>query len=136
MRRPFVVIALFAVSLSASGQTGHQGDYTKPPAESDFIVHDFTFHTGEKMSELRVHYVTWGTPRRNAAGEVMNAVLLLHGTLGTGLGWGRPSSLSPQRHPLLGPGAPLDASEYFVIAPDTIGSGKSSRPSDGLHMKF
>ena len=136
MRRISLTVVLLGLSLSLSGQAGPQGDYTKLATEGDFIVRDFSFHGGEKLPELRLHYATWGTPRRNAAGEVVNAVLLLHGTLGTGLGWGRPWAVSPERHPLLGPGAPLDASEYFVIAPDTIGSGTSSRPSDGLRMKF
>lgn len=136
MRQISLAVVLLALSLAVSGQAGQQGDYTKLAREGDFIVRDFTFHTGEKLPELRLHYATWGTPRRNAAGDIVNAVLLLHGTLGTGLGWGRAFQLSPDRHPLLGPGAPLDASEYFVIAPDTIGSGKSSRPSDGRRMKF
>jgi len=136
MPRVCLAVVLIALSLTVSGQTGQQGDYTKLASEGDFIVRDFAFRSGEKLHELRLHYATWGTPRRNAAGEVVNAALLLHGTLGTGLGWGRPSPTSPERHPLLGPGGPFDANEYFVIAPDTIGSGKSSRPSDGLHMKF
>jgi len=136
MRRVSLAVLLLAFSLPLIGQADQQGDYTKLATEGDFIVRDFTFHSGEKLPELRLHYATWGTPRRNSAGEVVNAALLLHGTLGTGLGWGRPWPNSPQRHPLLGPGAALDVREYFVIAPDTIGSGKSSRPSDGLRMKF
>ena len=135
MRRALSAVLLLALSLPVVAQTD-QGDYTKLASEADFIVRDFSFHTGEKLPELRLHCATWGTPRRNAAGEVVNAVLLLHGTMGTGIGWGRAFPNHPDHHPLLGLGAPLDAGEYYVIAPDTIGSGKSSRPSDGLRMKF
>lgn len=115
------------------GQAPPASDCTKFATEADFIVRDFGFHTSETLPELRLHYATWGTPRRNATGEVTNAVLLLHGTLGTGSGCGQPFPVSSAVHLLLGPGAPLD---YYVIAPDTIGLGKSSRPSDGLRMKF
>lgn len=96
-------------------------------------MQDFVFHTGERLPELRLHYVTWGTPRRGADGAIANAVLLLHGTLGDGVGWGRPVE-GMAVHPLLGPGG--HTGQYYVIAPDTIGSGRSSRPSDGLRMKF
>ena len=132
MRRSLLIVLLVTLSHSVRAQ----GDYTKLASEGDSIVHDFAFRSGDRLPELRLHYATWGTPLRNAAGEIVNAVLLLHGTLGTGLEWGEPWPDSPQKHPLLGPGGPLDAGEYFVIAPDTIGSGKSSRPSDGLRMKF
>lgn len=107
----------------------------QPYAEHTFFLRDFRFHSGQTLPELRQQYSTWGTPRRNAQGEITNAVLLLHGTLGTGRGWGRPPA-GGGPHPLLGPGGPLDAGRYFVIAPDTIGSGQSSKPSDGLRMKF
>jgi homoserine O-acetyltransferase len=102
----------------------------------DLVVRNFRFHHGEVTPELRLHYVTWGKPARNATGNITNAMLLLHGTLGNGLGWGHAAPLSPGRHPLLGPGGPLDVEKYFVIAPDTIGAGNSSRPSDGLRMRF
>ena len=115
---------------------GPPADYTSVAQAGDIIAHDFRFHDGEVIPDLHLHYVTWGKPARNAAGEICNAMLVLHGTLGNGLGWGYAVPLSPDRHPLLGPGGPLDVEKYFVIAPDTIGSGKSSRPSDGLRMKF
>jgi homoserine O-acetyltransferase/O-succinyltransferase len=108
-------------------------EYPGPATEGDLVVPNFRFHTGETLPELRLHYATWGTPRRNTAGEVANAVLLLHGTLGAGVNWGTPST---KPGVLGGPEAPLDVTLYYVIAPDTIGSGKSSRPSEGLRMRF
>ena len=103
-----------------------------PSKEADFIAKDFTFHTGEKMAELRLHYTTLGEPRRDAAGHVRNAVIVMHGTGGTGrafLGAGFGGEL-------FGKGQPLDINDYFVILPDAIGHGGSSKPSNGLHMKF
>jgi homoserine O-acetyltransferase len=95
------------------------------PREADFIARDFRFHTGEVMAEMRVHYTTVGAP----TGE---PVLVLHGTYGTG-----PGLLSPGfGGALFGPGQPLDSARYFVILPDAIGTGKSSRPSEGLRTKF
>jgi homoserine O-acetyltransferase/O-succinyltransferase len=100
--------------------------------ESDWVSKDFTFHTGEKLPELRVHYTTIGTPTRNAAGRVNNAVIVLHGTGGTG----RPFLSATFGGLLFQKGQPLDAEKYFIILPDDIGHGKSSKPSDGLHAKF
>src|SRR5579863_7178812 len=95
------------------------------PVEGDWIVRDFRFHTGEILPELRLHYTTVGAP----SGE---AVLIMHGTGGKGTGF-----LSDRfAGELFGPGQPLDASKYYIILPDAIGHGKSSKPSDGLHMKF
>jgi homoserine O-acetyltransferase/O-succinyltransferase len=132
---PIFLLLLCLVAAPAHAQAPAVADYTALATHGDVIVTDFVFHTGERLPELRLHYVTWGTPRRGAGGEVVNAVLLLHGTLGDGVGWGRPVE-GEAVHPLLGPGGPLDIAEYFVIAPDTIGSGRSSRPSDGLRMTF
>jgi homoserine O-acetyltransferase len=135
MRRVIPVFWFALLSLSLFAQEP-LGDYTKLATEGDFVVRNFQFHGGETLPELRLHYATWGTARRNASGDVTNAVLLLHGTLGTGLQWGRPLGSNPQVHPLFGPDGALDVGKYYVIAPDTIGSGKSSRPSDGLRMSF
>jgi homoserine O-acetyltransferase len=129
-----VVVVLSALLTFA--QASPDADYTSRATQGDYIVHNFQFHDGETLAELRLHYATWGTPKRNSAGDVINAVLLLHGTLGAGIDWGRAYQSSPHIHPLLGPGGALNSAEYYVIAPDTIGSGKSSRPSDGLRMKF
>jgi len=102
------------------------------PQEGDFVVHDFTFKSGETLKELRLHYTTLGKPVRDAHGRVTNAVLILHGTGGDGHQFLRPQFSGV----LFGPGALLDASKYFIILRDGIGHGKSSKPSDGLHAGF
>src|SRR5690242_9639098 len=102
------------------------------PVEGDLVVKDFQFTTGESLPELRMHYTTVGTPRKDAAGKTTNAVLIMHGTGGSGRGF-----LSQSFGGLLfGAGQLLDATKYFIILTDDIGHGKSSKPSDGLHMKF
>lgn len=98
----------------------------------DFTLREYRFESGEVLRDVRLHYVTLGTPRRDAAGVVTNAVLILHGTGGTGgqfLGAGFAGGL-------YGAGQPLDTARYYVILPDNIGHGASSKPSDGLRMKF
>lgn len=100
--------------------------------EGDFVVQTFHFHDGETMHDLRLHYTALGTPVRDATGGVTNAVLIMHGTGGTGHQFLRPTFADV----LFGPGQPLDSSKYFIILPDDIGHGKSSKPSDGLRMKF
>src|SRR5512141_484153 len=102
------------------------------PREGDFIVENFQFTTGESLPELRLHYRTLGEPRRDASGRVTNAILILHGTGGSGTQF-----LQPQfADALFGPGQLLDATTHFIILPDGIGHGQSSKPSDGLRMKF
>jgi len=97
-----------------------------PPAkEADWSVKDFRFHTGEVLADLRIHYTTIGSP----AGE---PVLVLHGTAGSGTGMLSPAFAGE----LFGPGQPLDATRYFIILPDAIGAGKSSKPSDGMRARF
>ena len=103
-----------------------------PPNESNFVLHDFKFLSGETLPELRLHYRTLGRATRNAAGLTNNAVLILHGTTGSGAQFIRPEFAGE----LFGPGQPLDAGKYFLILPDGIGHGKSSKPSDGLHARF
>jgi homoserine O-acetyltransferase len=100
--------------------------------EGDWVARDFVFHSGESLPELRMHYLTIGKPARDGAGRVSNAVLILHGTGGTGEGFLR-ENFGGQ---LFGPGQPLDAARHFLILPDGIGHGKSSKPSDGLHARF
>jgi len=104
-----------------------------PPAVAgDFVARDFRFATGETLPALNLHYRTLGTPRRDAAGVVRNAVLILHGTGGTGEAF-----LSRTfGGELFGPGQLLDATRYFIILPDGIGHGKSTKPSDGLRTRF
>src|SRR5450755_1026290 len=102
------------------------------PSENEFVIHDFHFRSGESLPELRIHYTTLGTPARDASGRITNAVLVLHGTGGSGHQFLRAQFAGE----LFGPGQLLDDSRYFIILPDDIGHGKSSKPSDGLHARF
>jgi len=102
------------------------------PVEGDFVLRDFRFQTGETLPELRLHYTTIGTPRRGPDGRVANAVLIMHGTTGNGHNF--LSDAFAGR--LFGPGQLLDATRYYIILPDAIGHGKSSRPSEGLRARF
>jgi homoserine O-acetyltransferase len=124
----FLAVLLFCVAALSAQQPGQ----LPGPTEGDYVSHDFHFKSGETLPELRIHYATFGTPVRDAKGKVMNAVLLLHGTTGSG-----GQFLAPQfAGVLFGPGQLLDVTRYYVILPDNIGHGKSSRPSDGMHAHF
>ncbi|MBI3131421.1 MAG: alpha/beta fold hydrolase [Acidobacteria bacterium] len=122
LRFPFLLPALLCASLLAA----------QAPAEGDAILRNFRFRSGEELAELRIHYRTYGTPRKDAAGVVRNAVLITHGTTGSGGQFVRPEFAGR----LFGPGQPLDAANYYIVLPDGIGHGKSSKPSDGLHARF
>jgi homoserine O-acetyltransferase len=102
------------------------------PVEADLTLKDFHFRSGEKLPELRIHYRTIGKLARDAKGHATNAVLIMHGTTGAGAQFLNKVFAGE----LFGPGQPLDATKYFIILPDDIGHGKSSKPSDGLHAKF
>ncbi len=102
------------------------------PTEGDALLRGFRFRSGEELAQLRIHYRTYGVPQRDASGVVRNAVLITHGTTGSGAQFVRPEFSGR----LFGPGQPLDASKFFVVLPDGIGHGKSSKPSDGLHARF
>jgi homoserine O-acetyltransferase len=121
---PFLVALLLAPFAGAA-------DYPAP-VEGDFVLKDFSFRSGESLPELRIHYRTVGTPRRDADGVVRNAVLITHGTTGSGAQFMRRKFAGE----LFGPGQPLDAAKYFIVLPDGIGHGKSSKPSDGWHARF
>jgi len=102
------------------------------PVEGDYVISNFHFRSGEVLPELKIHYRTIGTPKPDSAGVVRNAVLIGHGTGGAGTQF-----LSPQfGNVLFGPGQLLDATKYYIILPDGIGHGGSSKPSDGLHARF
>jgi homoserine O-acetyltransferase len=103
-----------------------------PPVQGDFLLKDFRFVSGESFPELRIHYRTFGTPRADAHGVVHNAVLILHGTGGSGASLVRAEFAGE----LFAAGQPLDAAKYFIVLPDGIGHGNSSKPSDGLHARF
>jgi homoserine O-acetyltransferase len=129
----FAAVAALAVSAPMPSLAQGRGAANYPaPSEADFAIRDFTFGTGEKLPALNLHYRTIGTPRRDASGVVRNAVLILHGTGGTGGGF-LSGSFGGQ---LFGPGQLLDATKYYIVLPDGIGHGKSSKPSDGLHARF
>jgi homoserine O-acetyltransferase/O-succinyltransferase len=102
------------------------------PIENDYVLHDFHFASGEVLPELRMHFTVLGKPRRDAHGKIGNAVLILHGMGGSG------RSLLNEHFAgvLFGPGQLLDSNKYFIILPDGIGHGKSSKPSDGLRAHF
>jgi homoserine O-acetyltransferase len=102
------------------------------PVSGDFTLKDFAFTSGERLPELRLHYMTLGTAKRDAAGNITNAVLIMHGTTGSGQQFARKQFADV----LYGPGQPLDLTRYYVILPDDIGHGGSSKPSDGLHARF
>ncbi len=108
------------------------GQDVPKPAEGDFKVSGFRFDSGETLPSLNLHYATYGTASRDAQGHVTNAVLVLHGTGGSGQQFVNARFAGV----LFGPGQPLDASRYFIILPDSIGHGRSSKPSDGLHARF
>src|SRR3984957_10379169 len=132
-----IPVAIFAVLTSLAVNAAHpQANATKakypPITEGDFVVHHFKFKSGESMSEVRLHYTTLGKPARDAQGRTTNAVLILHGTGGSGHQFLAPYFASE----LFGPGQPLDATRYFIVLPDGVGHGQSSKPSDGLHAHF
>ena len=123
------VLAFFLHVPIAAAQTSV--DHASRAKELTFIAKDFSFVSGERLAELRINYATWGEPKRDNAGKITNAILLCHGTMGSWrsfAGWWASA--------MFGPGQPLDTNRYFVIASDSIGTGKSSKPSDGLRMSF
>lgn len=119
------------IFLGFAGGNCRAADYPAP-TEGDFVLHDFKFTSGETLPEMRIHYRTLGKPERDAKGVVRNAVLITHGTTGSGAQFIRPEFAGE----LFGAGQPLDAAKFYLILPDGIGHGKSSKPSDGLHAKF
>jgi len=128
--RPAAIAGLILCTLAASAQTPHPTKW--PIKENVYVIRNFHFGTGETLPELTLHYLTLGQPHRRADGQVDNAILLLHGT-----GGDRYTLLNPVFSDVLfGPGQPFDITKYFLILPDDIGHGDSSKPSDGLHMKF
>ena len=125
------VTATLVVAMNAVAQSSAPASHW--PARNDVVtLRDFRFGSGEKLPELRLHYLTLGSPHTNAAGHVDNAILLLHGT-----GGNAKSLLNPIFSDVLFvPGGVLDVQKYFIILPDEIGHGQSSKPSDGMHMQF
>src|SRR5436305_1413657 len=126
MRRSFASLLSIAAANFAFA-----ADYPTP-TESDFTIRDFRFTSRETLPELRLHYRTLGKPEKDAQGKTTNAVLIMHGTTGSGAQFIRPEFAGE----LFGAGQPLDATKFFIVLPDGIGHGKSSKPSDGMHAKF
>ena len=118
------VIALLLLVASVAG--------AQAPAGTDYVIPNFAFETGETLPQLRVHYYTFGKPVRDAAGVVRNAVLVVHGTTGSGA----PFANKTFAGELFGPGQLLDTARYYIVIPDGIGHGKSSKPSDGMRASF
>jgi homoserine O-acetyltransferase/O-succinyltransferase len=125
-------LAAAAAMLAAPAPAAAQRDYAAELREGDVTLKDFRFASGERLDALRIHYATLGTPRRDRRGRIDNAVMILHGTGGSGRQFLQPQFAGE----LFGPGQPLDLARYFVILPDNIGHGRSSKPSDGLRMRF
>lgn len=132
MMKTWIAGALGALALAAAGAAQAASPFDAAVTQGDFAVPDFKFRSGETLPSLKLHYRTLGKPVRDAQGRVTNAVMVLHGTGGSGAQF-----LSPQfAEELYGPGQPLDITRYYVILPDGIGHGQSSKPSDGLRAKF
>jgi homoserine O-acetyltransferase len=136
--RPRAFLSFLALLLAAGPAAAQQAppapavDYAARLEEHDVLLRDFRFASGERLPELRIHYATLGTPQRDSSGRIANAVMVLHGTGGSGRQFLQPQFAGE----LYGPGQPLDLARWFVILPDGIGHGKSSKPSDGLRMHF
>jgi homoserine O-acetyltransferase len=126
MRSIALLLAFATVAAAQGGRAPEQG------TQGDFTIKNFKFVSGESLPELRIHYITLGTPRKDAQGVVRNAVIIGHGTGGTGRAF-----LSPTfGGELFGPGKILDTARFYIVLPDGIGHGGSSKPSNGLHAKF
>jgi homoserine O-acetyltransferase len=125
MRRVIVTAAGLAAVLALAPAARAQDTATA-------MLRDVRFATGESLPEVRLHFLTMGRPRRDASGAVANAVLLLHGTTGSGRQFLNPIFAGE----MFGRGQPLDTSVFFVVAPDNVGHGRSIKPSDGLRARF
>src|ERR1700738_4156321 len=129
-----LIRAVLAALVSVAAPALAEPENTNWPnyQEGDFIISNYKFVTGETLPQLNLHYRPLGFAERNGAGEIVNGILLLQGNTGTGANWLRPSLADE----LFKDGQPLDAAEHFIIMPDAIGRGGSSKPSDGLKGKF
>ncbi len=127
---PIIRIFAFPVYILAAS-FAFAADYPTP-TEGDYTIRDFKFTSGETLPELRLHYRTLGKPEKDAQGKTTNAVLIMHGTTGSGAQFIRPEFAGE----LFGKDQPLDATKFFIVLPDGVGHGKSSKPSNGMHAKF
>lgn len=132
LRKTIISLLIVFLSGMSYGQESSGNSKFPPPQQGDYVIRNFHFRSGETIPELRMHYLTFGKLAHDASGQATNAVLILHGTGGSGSQFLRPQFADV----LFGPGQPLDVNRYFVILPDNIGHGKSSKPSDGLRARF
>jgi len=128
MRCLMILGVMAAVPAVAQQRPAYPGQ-----TEGDCVIENFRFESGETLPQLKLHYTTLGTPVKDESGRVRNAVLIMHGTTGNGAAFVTNRQFAGG---LFGPGQLLDAAKYYIILPDAIGHGKSSRPSDGLRMRF
>jgi homoserine O-acetyltransferase len=128
--RTIAIVVLLAVCGIAPA-----ADFPKP-VQGDVVLKDFKFTAGQTLPELKMHYRALGKPVRGKDGKVANAVLILHGTGGAGGTFVDGAGGKIFGGELFGEGQPLDAGRYYIIIPDNLGHGRSSRPSDGLKAKF
>ena len=126
--RVFLLLVLAIIAAPALAAD----NWRKSAREADYVIDNFAFASGETLPELRLHYTTLGKPKRDKSGHIVNAVMILHGTGGTGQQFYRPQFADV----LFRKGGLLDPAKYYIILPDNIGHGKSSKPSDGLRAKF
>lgn len=129
--RPLTFRVVLLTTILAAAVPAISQDLPRP-AEGDFVTHDFRFRSGETLPEMRLHYRTYGQPVRDSAGRVKNAVMVLHGTTGSGETFTHASFAGV----LFGPEQLLDVNKYFIILPDGIGHGGSTKPSDGMRAHF
>jgi homoserine O-acetyltransferase len=125
-------IRIFALLLSILDASFASATDYPTPTEGDYTIRDFKFASGEVLPELRLHYRTIGKPEKDAQSKTTNAILIMHGTTGSGAQFIRPEFAGE----LFGKDQPLDATRFFIVLPDGIGHGKSSKASDGMHAKF
>jgi len=125
------IFASLVLIIAGGAVCSRAADYPSP-AEADYTISDSKFSSGETLPELRIHYRTLGKPEKDAQGKTRNAVLIMHATTGSGTQFIRPEFAGE----LFGKDQPLDATKFFIVLPDGIGHGKSSKPSDGVHTKF
>jgi homoserine O-acetyltransferase/O-succinyltransferase len=125
-------IRIFALLFSFVAASFASATDYPPSTEGDYTIRDFKFASGETLPELRLHYRTLGKSEKDAQGKTTNAVLIMHGTTGSGAQFIRPEFAGE----LFGKDQPLDATKFFLILPDAIGHGTSSKPSDEMHAKF
>jgi homoserine O-acetyltransferase len=125
-------VLAFAIGMSCTLAVTSSAQDNPAVQQGDYVAHDFHFRSGESLAEMKLHYRTLGSPHRNAQGHVDNAVMIMHGTGGSGAQFLAPYFAGV----LFGPGQLLDSAKYYIILPDDIGHGGSSKPSDGMHARF